>query len=66
MITREQASAAMHERVSIFATKRDAIAWIYDCMAGVSGAQMHHYSAVKHGSWWVLYHRGRMVINRSY
>ena len=66
MITREQASANMRERVSIFPTKRDAIAWIYDDMGGVSGSQMHHYNAVKHGAWWVLYHQGRMVINRSY
>ena len=66
MITREQSSASMRERVSIFATKREAMGWIYDDMAGVSGAQMHHYSAVKHGAWWVLYHQGLMMINRSY
>ena len=66
MITRQQSSASMRERVSIFATKREAMEWIYDDMAGVSGSQIHHYSAVKHGAWWVLYHHGRMMINRSY
>lgn len=66
MRTPQQASAAQRERVSLFSTRKQAMAWIYDCMAGCSGAQMHHYSAVKHGAWWVLYHQGQMMIGRDY
>ena len=55
-----------HQYIAIFPTRKAAQAWIYDCMATCSGAQMHRYSFTRQGAWWVINHNGSMLVHGEY